>query len=293
MIIMRSTRIAIVVAAATVMLVAAGGVVALAATGSGSSNYGYGPGMMGGSYVYRPAQATPVPTVAAARTQAQKFADRLGLKVDEVLQFKDNFYAKLVDSNGNGATEVLVDPPTGLMSIEYGPAMMWNTRYGMGRVAADMMGSYGRSMMRSYGGAAMGEYVPNPNTSSTGTGMTTSRSYGYGGMMSGSGYGGMMSGSGYGGMMGGSGYGSGTAGSGATSTATTVTMAAAHSLAEQWLDRNEPGMKVETGGDVFPGYYTLETLKGDKITGMISVNATTGAVWPHWWHGTFIAKSEG
>ena len=49
--------------------------------------------------------------------------------------------------------------------------------------------------------------------------------------------------------------------------------------------------KVESGGDAFPGYYTLETLKGGKITGMISVNATTGAVWPHWWHGPFIAKS--
>ena len=48
------------------------------------------------------------------------------------LQFKDNFSAKLVDSSGNGATEVLVDPPTGLVSIEYGPAMMWNIRYGMG-----------------------------------------------------------------------------------------------------------------------------------------------------------------
>jgi hypothetical protein len=30
---------------------------------------------------------------------------------------------------------------------------------------------------------------------------------------------------------------------------------------------------------------------GGKITGMISVNASTGAVWPHWWHGAFIAKS--
>lgn len=86
-------------------------------------------------------------TVAEARSQSQKFADRLGLKVDEVLQFKDNFCAKLVDSSGNGATEVLVDPPTGLVSIEYGPAMMSNTRYGMGRVAADMMGSYGRSRL--------------------------------------------------------------------------------------------------------------------------------------------------
>jgi hypothetical protein len=273
MITMRSTRIAIVVAAATVMLALVGTVVALAATGLGSSNYGYGPGMMGGSYAYRPAQATPVRTVAAARTQAQKFADRLGLKVDEVLQFKDNFYAKLVDSNGNGATEVLVDPQTGLVSIEYGPAMMWNTRYGMGRVAADMMGSYGRSMMRSYGRAMMGEYGPNPTSSGTGT--TPSP------------------GSGYGGMMGGSGYGSGTAGSGGTPAATAVTIAGAHSLAQRWLDRNEPGVKVETGGDVFPGCYTLETLEGGKITGMISVNATTGAVWPHWWHGTFIGKSKG
>jgi len=240
---MRSKRIATVVAAAAATFAVLGAVVALAATGSGSSNYGYG--MMGRNYVYRPAQATPVRTLATASTQAQKFADRLGLKVDEVLQFKDNFYAKLVDSGGNGATEVLVDPSTGAVSIEYGPAMMWNTEYGMGRVAADMMGSYGRSMMRGYGGA----------------------------------------------MMGGSGYGPGSAGSGATSAATTVTMADAHSLAQRWLDRNESGVNVETGGDAFPGYYTLETLRNGKITGMISVNATTGAVWPHWWHGAFIAKS--
>jgi hypothetical protein len=275
---MRSSRTAIVVAAAAAVALI-GAVFTLGATGS--SNYGYGPGMMGRSYVYRPNQATPVRTLAEARTQAQKFADRLGLRVDEVLQFKDNFYAKLVDSAGNGATEVLVDPRTGAVSIEYGPAMMWNTRYGMGRVAADMMGSYGRSMMRGYGGAMIGEYGPNPTTS-RGAGTTTS---------GGSGSGGMMGGSGYGGMMGGSGYGSGSAGSGTTSTATNVTMEYARSFAQRWLDRNEPGVKVETGGDAFPGYYTLETLRGGKITGMISVNASTGAVWPHWWHGAFIAKS--
>lgn len=269
---MRHKRIATAVAAAAVLALV-GAAVAFAATRTSTSNYGYGYGMMGRSYVYRPAEATRVRTLAAARTQAQKFADRLGLKVDEVLRFKDNFYAKLVDSGGNGATEVLVDPPTGAVSIEYGPAMMWNTKYGMGRVAADMMGSYGRSMMRGYGGAVMGEHGPNPTTSN-GSGATTSGGYGYG-------------------MMGGSGYGSGSAGSGATSTGTTVTIADAHSLPQRWLDRNEPGVKVETGGDAFPGYYTLETLRGGKITGMISVNATTGAVWPHWWHGAFIAKSEG
>ena len=278
---MRRSWIAIVVAAAAALALI-GAVVALAAMGTGSSNYGYAPGMIGSGHAYQPAEATPVRRLSAARADAQKFADRLGLKVDEVLQFKDNFYVKLVDSNGNGATEVLVDPSTGAVSIEYGPAMMWNTKYGMGHAAVDMMGSYGRSMMSGYRGAMTGEYGPNP-TMSSGTGTTKSGGYGYG----------MMGGAGHGGMMGSSGYGSGSAGSGGTSTGTRVTMADAHSLAQQWLDRSEPGVKVETGGDAFPGYYTLETLRNDKITGMISVNATTGAVWPHWWHGAFIAKSEG
>jgi hypothetical protein len=207
-------------------------------------------------------------TLAGARSDAQQFASRLGLRVDEVMQFERNFYAKLVDSSGSGATEVLVDPSTGVVSIEYGPAMMWNTRYGMGRSAGSMMGSYGRGMMRGQGyGAMMG-------------GSTSTAGYGPG-MMGGSG-------SGSGGMMGG--Y--GNAGSSATAPATTsVSLARAHTLAQRWLDRNEAGVKVESGGDAFPGYYTLETLKAGQITGMISVNASTGAVWPHWWHGAFIAKS--
>jgi hypothetical protein len=275
---MRHQRIAVAAAAAAVLALV-GVAVAFAATRTSTSHYGYG--MMGRSYVYRPAQATPVRSLAAASAQAQKFADRLGLKVDEVLQFKDNFYAKLVDSGGNGATEVLVDPRTGAVSIEYGPAMMWNTKYGMGRAAVDMMGRYGRSMMPGNGGAMMGRYTPGSTANRTDT--TASPGYGPG----------MMGGSGSGGMMGGSGSASGSVGSGATSTATTVTMAHAHSLAQRWLDRNEPGVNVETGGDTFPGYYTLETLRNGNITGMISVNATTGAVWPHWWHGAFIAKSEG
>ena len=257
-----------IVAAAMAAVVAVGAVVALAA-GGGSWSAGWG--MMGGRYVYRPVQPTQVHTLAAARTEAQQFASRLGLRVGEVMQFERNFYAKLVDSSGNGATEVLVDSSSGVVSIEYGPAMMWNTRYGMGRSAGSMMGRYGRGMMRGQG---------------------------YGGMM-GAGSGASTSTGGYGrGMMGGSGNGPGMmGGSGSTSSSSTapstmsVSLAQAHTLAQHWLDRNEAGVKVESGGDAFPGYYTLETLKGGKITGMISVNASTGAVWPHWWHGAFIAKS--
>jgi hypothetical protein len=253
---MRSKRLTGIVL--TAVLVATIGAVAVAAT-SGGGSWTAGWQMMGGQEVYRPAHPTAVHSLASARSDAQKYADRLGLRVGEVLQFKRNFYAKLVDTKGNGASEVLVDPSTDTVSIEYGPAMMWNTRYGMmGSTAASMMGSYGDAMM---GGS---------------------------GMMGSSGSGSMMGGSGYGsGMMGGSGYG-GTM----STTAATVSMADAHALAQRWLSSHEPGVEVETGGDAFPGYYTLETLKGGRITGMISVNATTGAVWPHWWHGAFVAKWE-
>jgi hypothetical protein len=267
---MRTKRFAV-TAAVVAGLAAVGAVVALAATGGGSWSAGWG--MMGGRYAYRPAQPTQVHTLAAARSDAQQFASRLGLSVDEVMQFQRNFYAKLVDSQGNGATEVLVDSSTGVVSIEYGPAMMWNTRYGMGRSAGSMMGSYGRGMMHGQGNGAM---MGDRSGSSTSIG-------GYGpGMMGGSGNGT--------GMMGGSGAAGGTSTT-APSTTTSVSLAEAHTLAQSWLDQNEPGVKVESGGDAFPGYYTLETLKAGKITGMMSVNASTGAVWPHWWHGAFIAKS--
>jgi hypothetical protein len=243
------------------LLVALGGVAAFAASNGGPSAFG-GWQMMGGRYSYRPTTATPVRTLMSARSDAQQFASRLGLRVGEVMQFERNFYAKLVDKNGNAATEVLVDPSSGFVSIEYGPAMMWNTLYGMGASGASMMGSYGAGMMGTH---------DRPSTSTPG--------YGSGGMGS----------SGSGGMMG-SADGSSATTQTPPSTSGTVSLAEAQTLAQRWLDTNEPGVVVETGGDVFPGYYTLETLKDGKITGMISVNATTGAVWPHWWHGAFIAK---
>ena len=254
MIALRTRKLAGVVITA-VLIVALGAVVAFASTGGGGSS-ATGWQMTGGRYVYQPATSTPVRTLAAARSDAQQFASRLGLRVDEVLQFERNFYAKLVDGNANGATEVLVDRASGLTSIEYGPAMMWNTRYGMGAAGMSMMGTYGAGMMGAYAGRS-----------------TSTHGYAAGGMM------------------GGSGTSSATTPS-TPSASGTVSLAAAHTSAQRWLDSNEPGVQVETGGDVFPGYYTLETLKAGKITGMISVNATTGAVWPHWWHGAFIAKSK-
>ena len=260
---MRSKRLVGVITLVALIAVV-GAAVALAAAG-GSGSWGSGFGMMGGRYVYRPATRESVRTLSAARSDAQRFADRLGLRVDEVLQFERNFYVKLVDRSGNGATEVLVDPASGVVSIEYGPAMMWNTRYGMGSSARAMMGSYGASMMDANGAGMMASY-----------GGDSAQASGQGGVT-------MMGGSTRGG--------SATTAPTAGSTSATVSLAAAHAIAQRWLDANEGGVKVESGGDAFPGYFTLETLASGRISGMISVNATTGAVWPHWWHGAVVAKS--
>ncbi len=71
----------------------------------------------------------------------------------------------------------------------------------------------------------------------------------------------------------------------------TVDAAKAQQLAQQWLDRYQPGSGTETP-DAFPGYFTVHTTKDGQITGMLSVNAYTGAIWYHNWHGAFVASTE-
>src|SRR6266511_3485490 len=113
--------------------------------------------------------------------------------------------------DGRGATEVLVDPAGGGVAIEYGPAMMWNTSYGMH--------------------------------------------------------------------------------AGAAPAAAQISAADAARLAGQWLREQRRGLSVGEAEE-FPGYFTLHTMRDGKITGMMSVNAYTGAVWYHTWHGRYIAMSE-
>jgi hypothetical protein len=152
-----------------------------------------------------------VTSLGQARSEARRFADRLGLRVGEVMRFSNGFYAELVTPVGTGATEVLVDAADGDVHIEYGPAMMWNIEYG-------------------------------PHAS------------------------------------------------GSTRPAR-VSAEEARRLADRWLTARENGL---TAGEpeAFPGYYTLHTLRDGKITGMLSVNAYTGAVWYHSWHGRFLDMSE-
>lgn len=175
---------------------------------AGPGMMGGGSGMMGGGYGL-PGDGTPVRSLDQARQRAKLFADRLGLRVGEVMQFSWNFYAELQTPAGQPVTEVLVDPRSGAVGLEYGPAMMWNTRYGMYR------------------------------TGQTGTGRSAAQ---------------------------------------------------AQSIAQQWLRDHGSALTVGTL-ESYPGYYTMHTMQAGKISGMLSVNATTGQVWYHTWHGTYVATS--
>jgi len=209
----------------------------------------FGPGMMGYA---SSGSGAPVSDLAGAKRQAQRFADRLDLRIGEVMQFENNYYAELVEPGGNRATEVLVNPATGAVFLEYGPAMMWNTRYGM-------MG--GRSGSRGMMGGSPGS----------------------GGMMSG--------GPGSGGMMGGEYGGDPTWAPSPETTRPSVSAQEAKAVAARWLAREGSELRAGTA-DAFPGYYTLHVLEGDRLAGMLSVNAYTGAVWYHRWHGRFLSMTE-
>jgi hypothetical protein len=95
----------------------------------GSALRGPGSGMMG--TVWLAGDGAKVTAIAAARGRATTAAAPAGLHPGEVIWFDNGFYVELKDSSGESATEVIVDPGSGTVFTEPGPAMMWNTRYGM------------------------------------------------------------------------------------------------------------------------------------------------------------------
>jgi hypothetical protein len=105
---------------------------------------------------------------------------------------------------------------------------------------------------------------------------------------------GMMGGSGWG-MMGGSGQGM-MGGYGAHNTPSeggqNISASRARTIADKWLDKNLPGRRA-LDPLAFPGYYTIDFGSNGHPVGMFSVNASTGAVWYHNWHGHFLASSDG
>jgi hypothetical protein len=182
----------------------------------GRSGTAAGPGMMGAGgmmgTVWLSGNGSRVASIPAARSRAVGAASSAGLHPGEVIWFDNGFYVELKDAAGDSATEVIVDPATGAVTTEPGPAMMWNTRYGVHRAAAGLG---------------------------------------------------------------------------------TVDAAKAGQLASAWLAVNLPG-RAAAAPDSYPGYYTMETTTDrGAVNGMLSVNASTGQVWYHSWHGRFIAREDG
>lgn len=89
-----------------------------------------------------------------------------------------------------------------------------------------------------------------------------------------------------GGMMGGFAYSSNDGDS------MSVSEDAAHEAAQRYLDRLGTGLDAGVHAAAFYGYYTLHTLREGQTVGMLSVNGTTGEVWPHTWHGIYLGSLE-
>jgi len=125
--------------------------------GQGQPNFG---GMMGGQGQQgsggmmgygstTPTNAQPITfdkAVEAAQRYLQSY-NNADLKLAEVMEFDNNFYALVTEkSTGDGAFELLVNRYTGAVHSEPGPSMMWNTKYGHMAGQGGMMGRMGGMM---------------------------------------------------------------------------------------------------------------------------------------------------
>ncbi len=73
--------------------------------------------------------------------------------------------------------------------------------------------------------------------------------------------------------------------------AQTVTSERARQVAAQYLSTALPGTAPDHG-TAFYGYFTFDVERDGLPVGMLSVNAYTGQVWSHTWHGTFVQEKE-
>ncbi len=73
--------------------------------------------------------------------------------------------------------------------------------------------------------------------------------------------------------------------------AQTITQERARQLAAQYLATASPGATPDAG-TAFYGYFTFDAERNGTVFGMLSVNAYTGQVWYHAWHGRFIQEKD-
>jgi hypothetical protein len=136
-----------------------------------SYNYGYGPGMMGHGMMgnmmmgnmmalYYP-ESKPISQDVALKTM-ENYSRQYGsnVEIEDFMEFSSNYYAVLNDTaSGQSIAEILVDRYSGVASPEPGPNMMWNTRYGAGRVRAGSTG-YNLTEAQNFADDFLTGYLP-------------------------------------------------------------------------------------------------------------------------------------
>lgn len=175
-------------------------------------NSSYGSGMMGNTMMgnmmalYYPG-SKPI-TQDEAIKNMESFAQQYGpnMEVDDFMTFSSNYYGVVKDANSSqDIAEALVDRYSGSAYPEPGPNMMWNTRYGAGRIQEEGI---------------------------------------------------------------------------------TYDLAGSKKLAEEFLNGYLPEAQIMESHEM-PGYYTFDFGRKD-IEGMLSVNAYSGQIWVHTWHGPYL-----
>ena len=71
-----------------------------------------------------------------------------------------------------------------------------------------------------------------------------------------------------------------------------LTVEQAREAAARFLQAAFPGLTPDEHGTAFYGYFTFDVERAGRTVGMLSVNAFTGQVWYHTWHGEFIRERE-
>ena len=209
----------------------------------------YGSGMMGNFSGLTNVDPLSIEAAETAVTDYLATLNNDNLTLGEIMIFDNHAYAQIVDETPEtGAFELLVDPASGNVFPEPGPNMMWNTEYGMMSGNGFSGMMDGNMMGGQFGSGMMGNVQNN-------------------GMMGGN-------------MMGSFGY--------APDAQINITPEEAVDTAQEYLDAYLPGKTADETADTFPGYYTLHVLEDGETIGMLSVNAYTGQVFLHHWHGDFI-----
>lgn len=208
----------------------------------------------------------PPITAAEASDRATALLEDIGLttlRVGDVIAFERGFYVPVLDqASGTGAFELLVTLDGRIVHLAPGPSMMWNTEY------SPMFGPQGAELhdrlmtAMQHDGMMMGGMMPGGMRGATD--MMNSAMHGDAGA----------SGD-WNDHMG------GLSDPGQT-LATPLTTNDAVERGQIRLDQDVPGATA-VRPVAFPGYVTILVEEDGRVTGLLSIQTTTGAIWEPGW----------